>query len=51
MKVFILLTAGLLAVSHTFALTLDVKYVSLIAKLALSNLNTAFIFILKGEFR
>ena len=45
MKVFILFSAGLLAVPDTLALALDAQNVSLVAKLALSDLNTPFVLI------
>ena len=42
-------SAPLLAVSDSFALALDLEDGTLIAKLALTNLDPALIFIFKGE--
>ena len=49
MEVFILLAAGFVAVTNTLALTFDGENISLVAELALADLNPTLVFILISE--
>ena len=49
MEVFVLLSAFVIAISHTFAFAFDSKDVSVCAELAWTNLKSILFFILVGE--
>ena len=51
MKILILLPAGFFAVPDALALAFDAQHVPLVTKLALADLNTAFVLIFECEFR